>query len=142
MIKKQPANQEIVNTKPVVTPKSKRLSSFIWILVMWGLVRLVSEMDGLSWKRAFDGVSVMLGLWPATFFLGLSLLPYTRTYQTTFRWSAFAVVLGSFFGELVIFQTLRNDGKTDDVTLTMQWAVGIFVTTGVVIHWALKKMKK
>lgn len=135
------SDQENTKTKPVPAQKSKRLSSLIWILVMWALVRLISEMDGLSWKRAFDGVSVMLGLWPATFFLGMSALPFVRAYQAIFRWSAFAVVLGSFFGEMLIFQALGNEGETENIIAAVHWAAMILVTAGVAVHWKLKKTK-
>lgn len=35
------------------TPKSKRLSSLIWIFILWGGVRACFDMDGISWTRAF-----------------------------------------------------------------------------------------
>lgn len=135
------SDQENMKTKPVLAQKSKRLSSLVWILVMWALVRMISEMDGISWKRAFDGVSVMLGLWPATYFLGVSVLPYVRAYQAIFRWSAFVVVLGSFIGEMLIFRALENEGEAENIIAAAHRAAMILVTAGVAIHWKLKKTK-
>ena len=76
--------------------KSKRLSSFIWILVLWVFVYLISGLDGISWKRAFPHGVVFFGLWPATVFLGISILVRSLVYQATLRWAACFSVIGSF----------------------------------------------
>ncbi len=69
---KTETQSEVVTEKP---PKSKRLSSFIWILVLWVIVRLISELDHISWRRSFSTDAVIFGLWPATLFLVLALTP-------------------------------------------------------------------
>lgn len=102
-------------------PKSKRLSSLIWIGVLWGLVRLVAGMDGISWTRAFDTVGTMLGLWPATVLLGIAAaFPYGN-YQSKLRLMAFLVVLGSFFLNLVIFEFIKENERADALLVAIQW---------------------
>jgi hypothetical protein len=79
--------------------KSKRLSSFIWILVLWGFVRLIAGMDGISWTRVFWITAHLLGALPASLLL-LCAVVFPLRYQTMLRWAS----LGAFF--LGIFATL------------------------------------
>jgi hypothetical protein len=87
-------------------PKSKRLSSMIWILVLWGFVRLISEMGGTGWEKAFDGMAHVLGLWPSTALLLMGIAAPSRKYQSIFRLgSLLAVTLGLVFGVIVVTTT-------------------------------------
>ena len=117
--------------EPQRKPKSKRLSSFIWILVLWCFVRLIAEMDGISWRRAFPTGIIVFGLWPATLFLGLSIFVPVRSYQTIFRWSALGSVLSSL--STVLFFDLQSLALIQIVT--QQRILVVALLAGVVIHW-------
>ncbi len=108
-------------------PKSKRLSSMIWILVLWGFVRLIAEMDGISWTRAFNGISIWLGLWPATCLLFLAILPQVHRYQSLFRRAALFMVIGSFISGVALAQTVGDVQKIYFI------AVQCFVLTLVIL---------
>lgn len=107
--------------------QSKRLSSFIWILVLWGFVRLIAGMDGISWTRAFNGISMWFGLWPATCLLFLAILPQLHRYQSLFRRSAFFMVIGSFISGVALAQTVGDVQKIYFI------AVQCFVLTLVIL---------
>lgn len=88
-------------------PKSKRLSSLIWILVLWGGVRGCAGMDGISWERAFWVTASLWGAIPASLLL-LCALFFPLRHQSTFRWAAFGaffygfgetLILGAYFHE-------------------------------------------
>ena len=64
--------------------KSKWLSSLVWIVVLWLFVRLIAEMDGISWKRAFWGVPVIFGVFPSTFFYSWQHLYLATHYKSYF----------------------------------------------------------
>lgn len=115
---------EVVTKEP---SKSKRLSSFIWILVLWGFVRLIAGMDGISWTRAFNGISMWLGLWPATCLLVLAILPQVHRYQSLFRRAAFFMVIGSFISGVALAQTVGDVQKIYFI------AVQCFVLTLVIL---------
>jgi hypothetical protein len=88
-------NPEVKRDEPTQhEPKSKRLSSLIWIFVLWGGVRACSEMDGISWERAFWVEASFWGSIPATILLCCALVCPLR-YQKSFRWGALGAV---FFG--------------------------------------------
>jgi hypothetical protein len=90
---KTETQNEVVAT---ALPKSKRLSSLIWILVLWGFVRLIAGMDGISWTRAFGELSVDFGLEPATVLLLLAVIFDRNPHQQIFRWSTLLMVIGSY----------------------------------------------
>ena len=73
-------------------PKSKRLSSLIWIFILWGGVRACSEMDGISWTRAFWVTASLWGAIPVSVLLFCALL-FPLQHQSTLRWAA----IGAFF---------------------------------------------
>jgi hypothetical protein len=81
-------------------PKSKRLSSFIWILMLWGFVRLIAGMDGISWTRSLWVPIALVGAIPATLLL-ICALVFPIRYQLFFRWTAAIAtplsLLGAFF---------------------------------------------
>ena len=116
-----------VEEVPKEKPKSKRLSSLIWMLVLWLGVRGCSEMDGISWERAFDRVALMFGLWPSLFFLLLATLPPLTRYQSTFRWAAFFVVLGSIIGGFLFFNLGFSGQIVHYLTVSFQVAMVIYV---------------
>jgi hypothetical protein len=86
-----------IETKPAQGQKSKRLSSFIWILVMWAALRLVAELDHISWERVFWGWAKFLLAYPTAFLL-LSIWCPSRRWEKYFRWNALLVVLVSIVG--------------------------------------------
>ena len=87
-------------------PKSKRLSSFVWILVLWGGVRLIAGMSGTGWEKAFDGIANVLGLWPSTALLLIAVVVPTRKYQSIFRFaSLLTAALGLACGVIVVTTT-------------------------------------
>lgn len=117
--------------------KSKRLSSFIWILVLWGFVRLIAGMDGLSWTRAFSGISIWFGLWPATCLLFLAILPQAHKHQLLFRRSAFFMVIGSFISGVALAQTV---GDIQEIYfIAVQCFVLTFVILGAAFHSKLRR---
>ena len=74
--------------------KSKRLSSFIWILVMWATLRFLSELDQVSWKRNFLNSVFLLITYP-TIFLCLAISVSSVNWQRFFRWCAFLILIGT-----------------------------------------------
>ena len=92
-------------TKPEATtenlPRPKRLSSLIWILVLWGGVRSCAEMDGISWTRAFWVTASLWGAIPASALL-LCALVFPLRYQSIFRWAALGAVLYGFTETLIL----------------------------------------
>lgn len=121
-------------TAPQRKPKSKRLSSLVWIVVLWGFVRLIAEMDGISWERAFPIGITVFGLWPATLFLGLSICAPVFVYQTVLRWAALVAVLSSFF--TVLF--FDSQSKAMIQVILQQRILVTLVLIGVTIHWVTK----
>jgi hypothetical protein len=123
---------EVMTKEPL---KSKRLSSFVWIVVLWGFVRLISEMDGISWERAFPIAVILFGLWPATLFLGLSIFVPYCFYQTIFRWAAFGSVISSLTTVFFI------DSQSSAVTqiITQQRILVLVLLVGVAIHWLINR---
>jgi hypothetical protein len=114
-------------------PKSKRLSSSIWILVLWGFVRLISELDHISWERSFSTDAVIFGLWPATLFLVLAVIPWMKRYESLFRWAALFVASGSFF--FLFFFHLQSDAIASMVMF--QRTLVVVVLCGVAIDWCV-----
>lgn len=88
--------------------KSKRLSSLVWIAVLWGFVRLIAEMDGISWTWGFENVVYMFGVLPATLFLFISVWPFFTASQALLRWAALLAVIGNSFLALWIFAELND----------------------------------
>jgi hypothetical protein len=123
-----------IETQSERKSKSKRLISLIWILVLWGFVRLVAELDGINWLRAFPTGVVIFGLWPATLFLGLAIVVRLSSYQSVFRWAAFVVVLSSFF--TVFFFNSQEQAISQIVF--QQRALVLLLLIGIAIHWAIK----
>ncbi len=123
-------------------PKSKRLSSLIWILVLWAFVRLLAGMDGISWTRAFDGISIWLGLWPSTCLLLLATLPRVIRYQSLFRKAALFMVIGSFIGGIVLIQIVGNIQKIHLIEQWIQYFSLFFVIVGVGVYAKLNKGEK
>ncbi len=115
--------------------KSKRLSSFIWILVLWVIVRLISELDHISWRRSFATDAVIFGLWPATLFLVLALTPWMKRYESLFRWTALFAVSGSF--SFLFFFHQQSDAIASMVMF--QRTLVIAVIFGVAINWCVKR---
>jgi hypothetical protein len=121
-------------------PKSKRLSSLIWILVMWGFVRLISEMDGISWERAFPSMSMIFGLYPAIFLLLSAVIIDRSPYRDVLRMMALLVVFGSLTSVFFL---------SGDVAETRQWFTAIqWVIVGCTavyicgIYWIARKRNK
>lgn len=81
---------------PAKAHKSKRLSSLVWIVVLWGFVRLIAEMDGISWKRAWNGLAGDFGLYPATSLLLLAIVIDASPQRKLVRLMALVVVVASF----------------------------------------------
>lgn len=115
-------------------PKSKRLSSFIWILVLWGFVRLIAEMDGISWRRAWDGLAMDFGLYPASFLLVLGILLDGSPQRSFIRYTALAFVIASFGAVWVTV-----DLGVRDWIPSIQWlvvaAIGFFVFMKIHCVW-------
>lgn len=122
--------------------RSKRLSSFIWILVLWVFVRLIAGMDGISWTRAFDGISIWLGLWPSTCLLLLATLPQAIRYQSLFRKAALFMVIGSFIIGIVLIQVVENIQKIHLIEQWIQYFSLFFVIVGVGVYAKLNKGEK
>lgn len=120
--------------------KSKWLSSLVWIVVLWLFVRLIAEMDGISWKRAFWSISVSFGALPATFFLLLATGFARFDFSFFFRWVALSMVIGSFVGGFAIYGIFKKGEETDSVIMLFQLIVSIFVVLGVAArNWWVNK---
>lgn len=119
-------------------PKSKRLSSLIWILVLWGFVRLISELDHISWERSFSTDAVIFGLWPATLFLVLAVAPWMKRYESLFRWAALFVVSSSF--SFLFFFHEQSDAIVSMVMF--QRALVAVLLCGVAINWWVNRGAK
>ncbi len=104
---KTETQNEVVTEK---LPKSKRLSSFIWILVLWGGVRLIAGMDGISWTRAFWVPIGLVGAIPVTLLL-ICALVFPIHHQFFLRKAAAVAcplsLLGAFF--------VRDDNPTSEM---------------------------
>jgi hypothetical protein len=118
--------------------KSKRLSSFIWILVLWLVIYLISGMDGISWKRAFWIEASSWGAIPATLLL-LCALFFPLRYQSIFRWAAFGAVCLGFIGGLILggyFHENTTPAETDYFFLRQ------LIYPLLVIVWVMAKLIK
>jgi FtsH-binding integral membrane protein len=73
-------------------PKSKRLSSLIWIVVLWAGVRLFSELHPIYWTHLFLYTAIGLGVFPATLALLLSMGTKNLNRERIYRWTAFLVL--------------------------------------------------
>lgn len=120
--------------------KSKWLSSLVWIVVLWLFVRLIAEMGGISWTRAYWSIALNFGALPATLFLLLSIGFSGFGFSGFFRWAALLMVVGNFFGGLVIYGILKNGKETDFLIMLFQVAISIFVVLGAVLrNWCMQR---
>lgn len=132
-------NAEVdVEEVPKAKPKSKRLSSLICIAALWIFVRLIAELDHISWERSFSTDAVIFGLWPASLFFVLAFISFNPTYQTIFQWAAFFSIFGSF-SFLFIF-----DRQSDAINFTVlaQRATVFLVCLGVLAYWIFTRKAK
>lgn len=128
-----------VEEVPKEKPKSKRLSSLIWMLVLWLGVRGCSEMDGISWKRAFWVAASLWGAIPASVLLLCALL-FPLRYQSVLRWAAFGAFFYGF-GETLILGGYFHENTTPDET--NYFFVRQLIYPLLVIGWiALKQSKE
>ena len=104
-------------------PKSTRLSSLIWILILWLFVYLISCLGGTGASRMFGSVSKIFGLFPASVLLLFAASTSSQIFQAMLRWMALVVFLSSFFLLIVL------DAKHVDQD------VGTLITQS--IHWGL-----
>jgi hypothetical protein len=79
-------------------PKSKRLSSLIWIVVLWLFVYLISG----NWT-AFRNNVLTIGALPSSIFLFASAFQKATNYQSVFRWFALIATVTSLTFGVVIF---------------------------------------
>jgi hypothetical protein len=120
--------------------KSKWLSSFVWIVVLWLFVRLIAELDGISWTRAYWSIALNFGALPATFFLFLSIGFFGFGCSKFFRWAALLTVVGSFVGSLVIYGILKNGKETDFLIMLFQVGISILVVLVALLrNWWVRK---
>lgn len=119
--------------------KSKRLSSLIWLLILWGGVRGCSEMDGVSWKRAFDGVALMIGLWPASIFLMVSMMPKMEAYELIFRWASLFVVVLSFVAGFLVFEITSSEEIANHFATGLQVLVTLIIFGWIAFKWVRGK---
>jgi hypothetical protein len=116
-------------------PKSKRLSSLIWILVLWGGVRACSEMDGISWERAFWVAASSWGAIPASMLLCCALI-FPLGQQKTLRWAALGAVILGFGGTLILGGYFEEDTTP---TETNYFFIRQLIYPIVVIGWVALK---
>lgn len=129
-------------TKPIIW-KSKRFSSIVWIVVLWIFVRLIAEMDGLSWKRSFWALPTLFGIFPGTFFLTLAIAVSNRDLQKLFRWFALLAVLGSFFGAIALISHYKSEKNSEVILQIIQASFSVTVVLAVLIwRWILNRCKK
>ncbi len=122
--------------------KSKRLSSFVWILVLWAFVYLISGLDGISWKRAFAGVALDFGLWPVTALLLLAIFFPNREIEIIFRWSAFLIFSSGCLLLLVLDMSHMNEAMSTLITNIIHWTVVGIALSYVAIKTVRKSQSK
>ena len=116
---------EMENSKTIKQkPKSKRLSSLVWILVLWGIVYCISG----SWK-AFQNNALVLGLCPSSIFLLMSIFQREELYESVFRWSALASTFICFFVGVAIFGVGSGFGRAENFNYFSQILVTMFITS-------------
>ena len=76
-----------------------RMASMACIGLVWLMVRLVAELNGTGWERAFWSVSVNFGAYVATLSLAFAFVARSRRDQAWHRGMSFVSVLFS----LVVF---------------------------------------
>lgn len=124
---------------PKEEPKSKRLSSLVWILVLWGGARGCSEMDGISWTRVFWIEASSWGAIPASILL-LCTLIFPFRYQATLRWAALGAVILGFCGALILGGYFHENTTPAE---TNYFFVRQIIYPLLVIGWlALKQLKE
>ena len=119
-------------------PKSKRLSSLIWIGAIWLLVRLIAELDGISWTRSFWSGATWLGAIPATYFLLISIFFSDRSLTKVLRWTALICAVSSFTGLFVIPSYTGDERSAIPVLRSLQLALSITISIGVSVWYVMK----
>jgi hypothetical protein len=117
-------NSEATTEKP---PRSKRLSSFIWILVLWGGVRLFSELHPISWKSIFCHTATSFGLVPSSIALAISIYSKNHTIQKIFRWSAALISIGITCFGIALTEYFKYQ-EVKSLLITAQWFVLLIAT--------------
>jgi hypothetical protein len=123
-------------------PKSKRLSSLLWILGLWVFVYLVSGLSGTGWLKMFNAVANIFGLWPVTTLLLLAMFVPNHIYQNIFRWSALFVFLSSFFLLLILDANHVDQVKSVLIKEVTHWTATGIVLSYVLLQSALKNWNK
>ncbi len=101
--------------------KSKRLSSFIWILVLWGGARLLSETSGTGWEKMFEGVVDMFGVMQATVLLFLAAMSQKIALQKIYRWGSLLVVLQALALILIFDSRHMSQMESDRFIAIVHW---------------------
>jgi di/tricarboxylate transporter len=125
------STQEVAKTPP----KSKRLSSLIWIVVLWVGVRLFSELHPIYWTHMFFGVVIDSGLVPASLALILAAMTKNTDSEKSLRWTAFGIL----FGVLCLGIILQVCGLKNyrDICIVVHWSlltIGIWLTYSRVVN--------
>lgn len=102
-------------------PKSKRLSSLIWIVFLWGGVRLFSELHPIYWTHLFIYTAIGLGVFPATLALLLSMSTKNLNRERIYRRTAFLVLATGLCigGVLQVFEST----SLREVCVVTHWVV-------------------
>jgi len=116
-------------------PKSKRLSSLIWIFVLWGGVRLFSELHPISWTQVFWHTATSFGLIPASILLALSIFSKNYQIQTIFRWSAAFIFIGITCLGVAISEFFKYQ-EVRPLLIGAQW--GILLIASAKVTWELR----
>jgi cellulose synthase/poly-beta-1,6-N-acetylglucosamine synthase-like glycosyltransferase len=118
-------------------PKSKRLSSLVWILVLWGGARLLSELSGTGWEKMFGSVLHLFGILPATVLLFLAAMSRKIAKQKIYRYGSLLVVLQSI-ALMPLLDAFHISQVTSDLwTSILQWCI----TCTTVLYSMLKKVE-
>ena len=117
--------------------KSKRLSSLIWIFVLWGFVRLIAGMDGISWTRAFWITAHLLGALPASLLLFCALV-FPLRHQSTFRWAALGAIFLGIITTLFLGIYFQESSTALETPFFFQRQL---VYPFIVLAWVLARMK-
>ena len=108
--------------------KSKRLSSLIWILVIWSVARIFSELNGLGWERTFYwGAPIYLGAFPVSAFLLLSIATNDLALVTHFRNAALFIFLVCVTIPWAIPNISRTQGLIFQALLFIGLSIWIFI---------------
>lgn len=119
-----------------------RMVSMACIGLVWLMVRLVAELNGTGWERAFWNMAIFLGAYPSMFSLVLAAFSQNRSDQTWHRRSSFWIIPLSLIFSLLFGgdKPLSGQGATlNDYMLLLGFQVFIILASQPKLYSKLHK---